>query len=531
MVQSNSVVQIELSQPYQINGQPARYQTVWFLARLYYAARWGNGIVSAAELQAHFTANKTIRMLISRAFSDFENWHIVVGWGNNQTTSPASLNLIGRSRGPFWLCSTMTSLLHFSVDGQIIGQAQLANWLGIKVQDDRAAHNNKPHNSVGYLMQDISFWQHITMAMRDEHDGFSKQHNRQVATSFHLARNYAHNDFQHALALMKESLAWRRNAQLNESHATLSKLDKLTNSGNLVTARPTFSAMAYIVRAWRHYVRGHIETANKVLNRLTSVTDLSLVIHYNPKIRFEYLNLHALLQKYKAVSTPKASIDTRIHAAHHALQTLIDALEAAYEADAIDAVQHVTANIGWCLWLFWQHRLFDDLPYHDISSVQHQAIRWLGLSEWICDRFSVANSSAWNIIFLLRIVRGQCSTLYRCTLAQFRQHTPLSIIETRKVLQPFHTAFSQAKGFSSWSTAALFVLEEVDCEQIPGTPLQTANLLLEAIWFFVLEKGITAQAYQLMSRLTAQLRLLPRSEQKFFNEQLSTMPIELHLSK
>ena len=68
------VICIELTQPYHVNGQSARYQSVWFLARLYYAACWGAGSVYAAEIQAHFTANKSIRMLISRVFADFNNW-------------------------------------------------------------------------------------------------------------------------------------------------------------------------------------------------------------------------------------------------------------------------------------------------------------------------------------------------------------------------------------------------------------------------------------------------------------------------
>lgn len=522
------VICIELTQPCHVNGQSARYQSVWFLARLYYAACWGAGSVYAAEIQAHFTANKSIRMLISRVFADFNNWQIAIGWGSNKTANIATLNPARRSRGPFWLPAATMQLVDFLIHGQSVTQEQLADWLGISMFDNQAI--NKQQNSFDYLMQDMDFWQQMTIAMRDEHDGFSKQHTRQVAMSFNLARHYAHNDFQQALALMKESLAWRRNAQLDDSHVTLSQLDQLVDMGSLRTAQPTFSAMAYIIRAWRHYVRGDIETTHQVLKQLDTITDLSLVIRYNPKIRFEYLNLNALLQKYQAVSISDMPINKRMYAAKTALHMFIEALEAAYEADAIDAVQHVAANIGWCLWLFWQQRLLEH-PYDlDIVSIQRQAMRWIGLSEWICDRFSVANSSTWNIIFLLRIARGNCPGLYQCTLKQFCQHTPFSIAETCKILHPLQTTFFPAKGFTSWSAVALFTLEEADHERMPSTPLQLANLLLEAIWFLVLEQqGITPDTCQLMSRLMTQLRLLQRSEQSFFNEQLATMPAELQM--
>ena len=303
-------ITIELAQPYQVNGQPARYQSVWFLARLYYATCWGAGSIYAAEIQARFTANKSIRMLISRAFANFNSWQIAVGWGSNKRANIATLSPDRRSRGPFWLLTATAQSLHFLIHGQSATQEQLADWLGMSMFEKQTI--NKQQNSFDYLMQDMDYWQQMTIAMRDEHDGFSKQHTRQVAMSFHLARRYAHNDFQQALALMKESLAWRRNAQLDDSHATLSQLDQLIDMGSLRTAQPTFSAMAYIIRAWRHYVRGDIETTHQVLKQLGTIADLSLVIRYNPKIRFEYLNLNALLQKHQAVNisdAPLGSVD------------------------------------------------------------------------------------------------------------------------------------------------------------------------------------------------------------------------------
>ncbi|HBD37262.1 MAG TPA: hypothetical protein DC084_27135, partial [Cupriavidus sp.] len=111
---------------------------------------------------------------------------------------------------------------------------------------------------------------------------------------------------------------------------------------------------------------------------------------------------------------------------------------AAYEADSVDAVQHAAANIGWSLWLFWRQGLVDEARTLSASDVQRQAMRWLGLSEWICDRFGVGGGSAWNTVFLLRIARGDIADEPPISLRAFRARRPLSVAEAIDALRPFH---------------------------------------------------------------------------------------------
>ena len=176
--------------------------------------------------------------------------------------------------------------------------------------------------------------------------------------------------------------------------------------------------MACIVKAWERYTQGDTGAARAALEHLQTAPELQPVFRYNPRVRFECLNLLALLHKHAA--TGKAEPAYRQGEAAAALRALNGALEAAYEADSIDAAQHVAANIGWCMWLFWQQRLIDPEREQAINAVQLQAMRWLGLSEWICDRFGYGSGSAWNLIFMLRIARGNCSPQRSRSLASFR---------------------------------------------------------------------------------------------------------------
>lgn len=524
-----SIVVIDLAPPYRVDGQPARYQSVWLLARIWHAQRTHGESLPAAVVQARFADAANLRMLVSRAFADFARWGIPVGWGVGRDGEPDSANPAGRSRGPFWMTAGTARQLRFRAGGRALGPAGVARWLGIGNAAPAKAAGGAA--GVDYVMRDMAFWSHLTQAMRGAQDGFAGPLDAGVADSFRAAQRSAGDDFQHALSLLKESLAWRRSGRLDRSRAALKHFDRIVGAGGVSAALPTFAAMAHLVRAWERYTRGDAAAARAELDRLEADPNLLPVVRYNPRVRFETLNLAALLHKSAAMRAPPPSsartAAQAAQAAHAALEAFSGALQAAYEADSVDAVQHAAANIGWCLWLFWQQRLIDAPRALAPGDVQRQAMRWLGLSEWICDRFGVGGGSAWNAIFLLRIARGNCEPADGDGIAAFRARRPLTVAAAIDALRPFHAPFAPAKGFVRWSSVAAFALDDHDAGHARLNALQVANLLLESAWYLTHEQGASAAAYAAMERLAQQLPALRPAERGFFTAEIRGFPAEL----
>ncbi|SOZ64681.1 conserved hypothetical protein [Cupriavidus taiwanensis] len=528
MSASSAPIHIDVSSPYRVDGQPARYQSVWLLARAWHAHRSGEGVVTAAAVRSAFPAAANLRMLVSRAFADFARWGIVVGWGADRARDPAAANPAQRSRGPFWLDAPSARRLRFVADGRTLGPVALMRHFGFHA----GAHPVPPaqRDGTGYVMRDMAFWSELTQAMRSAQDGHAGAHGFAVAESFGAARRLAGDGFQQALSLLKESQAWRRCGRLDQSRAALRRFDRLAQAADAGAATPAFQAMAQVVRAWERYTRGDGEGARAGLEHLHADAELRLVVRYNPRVRFEVLNLEALLHKADAMRPGHAAAAT---AAQRALDAFSGALQAAYEADSVDAVQHAAANIGLSLWLFWRHGLIDGGRSLSASAVQRQAMRWLGLSEWICDRFGVGGGTAWNAIFLLRIARGSCGpdappldrpASASDSMAVFRRQRPLSVADAVEALRPFHAPFAPARGFVRWSAVAAFALEDHDAGHVRLAPLQLANLLLESAWYLTHEQGATAAACAAVERLAGQLPALRPAERAFFTAELRALP-------
>jgi len=523
---------VDLSPPYRVDGMPARHQSVWLLARLRYAQLAGEDGVTAATVRARFPRAADIRMLVSRAFADFRRWQVPVGWGLERGVAPQRLDPARRSQGPFWLAAGAAHRLAFVLDGKRAGRVGLARFLALvpaRPQKDTPGPGSAPEQpGLGYALGDLAYWNHLTHAMRGMHLGAPGAHEGDMGAAFAAARRSAGDDFQHALALLKESLAWRRNDELDRSRAALRRFDRIVIGGGLSSALPTFSAMAHVVRGWERYARGDMAAARAELDRLAAARTLRPVLRYNPRVRFEYLNLGALLHKGTAIDATLEGAG-KAHgskAAHAALNEFSGALQAAYEADSVEAAQHAAANIGWCLWLFWQHGLIDGKRELAPAAVQCQAMRWLGLSEWICDRFGVGGGSAWNTIFLLRVARGNCAPRDG-SVAAFRAQQPLRVAEAIDALRPFHAPLAPAKGFVRWSSVAAFAIEEHDSGHARIGTLQLANLLLESAWHLTQEEGDSVAAYDAIERLGRQMTTLRAAERRFFAAQVRAFPAAL----
>ena len=96
---------LELTTPQTVDGRRAPFQSLWLLVRLAYAHRLSpeQPFVRLADLRGAVSDASTQRMMISRAFRDWQNWGVQAGWGEQRDREPRFLNADKRSQGPFWL--------------------------------------------------------------------------------------------------------------------------------------------------------------------------------------------------------------------------------------------------------------------------------------------------------------------------------------------------------------------------------------------------------------------------------------------
>lgn len=519
---AGSSIDIEVAPTLRVNNTAVRYQSLWLLVAICHAQKSGKTCLPLSVLRARFPGKANWKMLISRAFADFETWSINVGWGPDVTCDITLLSRRRRSQGPFWIDASTLSRIRIRAEGAEMCVASMACFLGLPA---RGAVSRK---AGGHILDEVTYWGHLTQALRLTQDGFAGQVDNQLNEHFGLARDSAQTEFQRSLAVLKESLAWRKMGEMHRSDDTLNRLERLLSQPEEFSEMPTLHAMAHIARAWNLYSRGDLQASHVELERLTMETNHQLVIRYNPRVRFEYLNLWALVSKGRALSLKNLGSQERLNAADEAITALSGALNAAYEADSIEAAQDVAANIGLTSWLFWKSELIDPERVQTEHSAQLQAVRWIGLSEWICDRFGVGGGSAWNLIFLLRIARGNCTYLHPKSLQTFQTQLPLTLAGALEAVRPFHASFSKAKGFTDWSSAAAFAIEENDTSRVQYPPLQLANLLLESAWWSAYEHGLCRQAYDAIDRLERiMMDSLRPSERRFFRESQKRLPAEL----
>ncbi|VVE23110.1 hypothetical protein PPN31114_03245 [Pandoraea pneumonica] len=526
---------IRLDAPQQVDDQPVRYQSLWLLMRLYYAARYEASPVPLAALKSRFAQAGDLRMLVSRAFADFGDWGVQAGWGDDRHADARLLPKRGRGKGPFWLAADELARIVVTIGGAAPSDEQrtLATFLGLAL--DAPSTLDTP--ALDYVMQDIAFWHHVTLGKRDMQDGIffapaepalqarSRTQRTGAIPSFHAAQVCAVDDVQRGIALLAETIVWRRMGDVARAKRTLTALaETFGTQATTQHSSPTLRAMHWIVQAWQAYALRDEAGAFAHLQRISDDATLAPCLVYNPRIRFETRNLQALL--YKTHAARPGPQPARAQSAADALAAFSDALQAAFEADSIELAQHVAANIGLSLWLFWQDSLIDPARRLAVADVQRQALRWIGLSEWICDRFGVGGNSVWNTVFLLRIARGAVPVRRDPDLATLRASTPLAVDAFLDAVQPFGAPFSRAKGFSKWTDVVATTLADHEEGRVRFEPLQLANLWFEMLWFALHQDGDSPQATHAAQSLGRVLPMLPPPDRRFFRDALRLMPRE-----
>jgi predicted kinase len=502
------MIRIELSHPAKVKGQAARQQSLWFLLRLWLAAQSNEGStwVRETQLRERFSAARNLRMMISRAFSDFSRWGIQVGWGTDATRQPDMLPLAGRNRGPYWLAYGEAARMKILLRGKTATALDVAQWLGM------ATHKRtQPFEVETSSNASAAYWHAWADARRDMLSGRLIVDGEQGALAgYRRAHTLTPDAWLQALALLQQAMVWRRAGNADAARSVLAELDRHWHDVQ-APEHAWLGAMAAIVQAWCAYAARDVQVARQILKAAADDPRWSGVFQYHPRVRSENANLQALLHRASALNDSLTLHDRNI-AAQKSLQHYQLALALANEAELFDAAASAASNFGWSLWLFARCGL--DLETQNYSSALH----WVALAAWLSERHGIG-SSAWNTIYLLRMVRDGGPSTTHPSNAMFQKWPVLSPTEFRKQTQPIVLK----NKWKSWLELAAALQNEVDTGRLQVDALQRANLLLEVAWYEAKEGNPTRFA-DASKRLKQRLRELTPADRIFFRKALQQLP-------
>ncbi|TFW10488.1 hypothetical protein E4K72_00620, partial [Oxalobacteraceae bacterium OM1] len=303
----NATLHIELTAPQSVNGKRAGYQSLWLLVRLVYARRYeaASDVVRLAELRQQFTDARTLRMFVSRAFRDFAQWGVLVGWGEDAQADPRFLNQDKRSQGPFWLPAEEAATISCEVQGRPATQAELLRFLDVKRKPEPAAA------MPAVLPPD--YWIALASAQQQLREGRllaslgSGEARRDGALAgFKLAARAAGNRLQHALAALGEAQVWRRLDDLESARHTLAQLRRMLREGG-ADEGGYLDAMEQILSAWCAYSERDLALTEALLSAMRHAEPRASVVRHHPRIRFEWNNLMALVKRAHALGQGERS--------------------------------------------------------------------------------------------------------------------------------------------------------------------------------------------------------------------------------
>ncbi|MGN8086926.1 hypothetical protein ACTJK6_12825 [Ralstonia sp. 22086] len=514
---------VELTTPQTVDGRRAPFQSLWLLVRLAYAHRLSpeQPLVRLADLRGAVSDASTQRMMISRAFRDWQNWGVQAGWGEARDREPRFLNADKRSQGPFWLTPEDAERVVCVVEGRIADDADVRAFLGIAAPDGSTDNTTEANASAlsgpAPGTPNPAFWHAFLTArhaMREGRllhalgasTGASDTERGGALLALRHASDAADNDFQRALVTLGEAMAARRLGDSTRASALLSQL-RAHRRQRHVLGNDFLAAMERIVTAWCAYDRRDLDLAAGLLARLADAEPGRSLLRYHPQIRFEWNNLSALIERARLLyaDADGLALDLRAQAAQRIVAQFETALAAALESQASDAVQQVAANLGMTCWL-----LRDVLGNSAHADGTVDAVRWLAMSEWQALRNGGPLQSAWNAIALMRIARADT------------RRAALTLADLRTQAGPFAEAFDSRYWPQRWTDVAALRLREHDSGRHRYGHVQVSGLLLELAWFAHAERDhVTARTT--MERLSQAMQDLAPHDRAYFVQALKQL--------
>lgn len=501
-----SALEIELGTPARVQGEPVRPQSLWLLLRLWWAVQSGEGWVREAQLRERFAGARNLRMIVSRAYTDFARWGLRVGWGTDRTRDPDLLPLAGRNRGPYWLAEGEAARLRILLHGEPAGGDAVAAWLGASVSAARPFGEPAPIASGATP----AYWHAWAGARRDMLDGrliLDREHG--ALAGYRRAQTLTDDPWLQALALLQQAMVWRRAGNADAARAVLAELERHWHDEQ-APEHAWLGAMAAIVRAWCAYAGRDPQAARLILRRATEDPRWVGLFQYHPRVRCEHANLRALIDRALALDE-QADPGERSEAARAAVCHYRAALALANEAELFDAAASTASNLGWSLWLFRRCGL-------EVPEEHGHPMTWIGLAAWLSNRHGVGGG-CWNTIYLLRMARSGGPETAHPRLDVFRRWPVMAPEAFRALIAPIALPVE----WPSWRALANGVLADVDAGRVQVDALQRANVLLETAWYEA-HDGDPARAAEAVARLHRRLRELTPADRQFFRDALRRLP-------
>ncbi|AVP97846.1 hypothetical protein C7S18_11855 [Ahniella affigens] len=499
---------IQLLPPARVNDQIARPQSLWLLLRLCLAADapTGEDWLLADELRDAHPQASHLRMLISRAFSDFANWGVQVGWGLDRSREPSWLARAKRNRGPFWLAPGERNRIRINIGERPARPEEVRLWLGMAAP----ARSKKSRQSI-LAATGPDYWFRYAKARRDMLDGqliVDAEHG--ALAGFRMAAKQTSDRRMQALALLQQAMVWRR---AGNADAAMQVLDELTRLRRPQSGAEIgwLGAMAEVVRAWCAYAERNLAEAERLLQAARVDPRWRAHFQYHPRVQTEQANLQALIHRARALDANRPG-PQRMQDAAQAIQHYRSALSLAHEAELFDGAASAASNLGWTLWLF-QH---SDISVPDTED--DMPLRWIALASWLAETHGNA-LSAWNQIYLLRMVRAGGPSAEGPDMPGFRAWPVLSPAAYRQQVAPI----AIPKQPSRWLDVVRAMQAEIDRGSRQIDALQRANVLLELAWYEAYE-GEPSASTRAVARLRQRLRELTEPDRAFFRAALGRLP-------
>ena len=545
-------IQIAIEAPWTLGDVAASRFAVLFLLALAVARRAGQPTVPVYSLHFAGQTGTAFPMALSRAFKQFAQAGITVGWGRNARADASALSVRGRVHGPFWLAQGELERLTFCVNGKRITPAVQKSLLARMSGMAQSAAESTVGEGLGRQLEaQLERWMRVfvlrqsaeegRLSLPEVMDGFSRVHHRDVPESS--------GDASPLWALNLQARYARLARKGDEARALYKELRRRCRSAALKRGDddsfqrlPVLDAMSEIGLAWCDHQDNRSAAA---LMRLEQMSDRfegdAASLRLSSRLAAEYFNLRALARRALLLG---ASHEQPEQDAVQVLRDMQLALVCAVETDSLTLMEAVASNLGYSLWLLapaLQQRVGADAG-------RRLAVRWILTGEALARRHGLGSGSYWNIIYICRIARGavvgadDAADLEGATQSE----SPIDWRSRIWSLADLRSELAHDEGDASdpavrelhalcelllppslpdWFALTGRMLDAVseDAGDPTISPIQRCAAMLEHLWQLVLHDR-AKEAAELRRKLEAQLAALQVAQRKYFRADLARLP-------
>jgi hypothetical protein len=502
-------IDVQLQQPFAVGGRPCSRLAVWLLAATACRALEGRGrVVSAAELAAQVASAAAVPMAVSRAFGLLGRCGVAVGWGPDVTQAPATLALRGRRRGPFWMPLQTAQRLRFLMGERPASAQELARFAGAAgAEAPRVAAPVRGAVEVG----DLDRWYALLdVRQRSEEGGHGAGGTAPAAHWLRELRYAPHERLAQAWARFHAARQARRAGDVAGARRGLQALVRELQPAAGEREQAAL-ALARIGLVWCDHQARRLREAEAGLELLSleAQREDGAVWRMNSRIACEFHNLRALIVRARLLEGGPAPA-ARGALVRDVLADLRTALICAVESDSFTLLESVAGNLGYTLWLLeaWLP------PEVARQGSRIEALRWMLLSEWLCQRHGLAAGSPWNLINVCRVARGAGHASDHAAAA------PLPLARVRESLGLTASLLGPPAQVRQWVDVTAALAASARAADGDYTAVQQVAALVEHAWQLGATTGRAAELQRLRADVLARLPRLAAVDRRFFRHEI-----------